>query len=268
MLWWISVFFGEVFQRENMKIKKGKRWNWVDPNVFCARPGRGRAAAVNVKYLESSPPALYALHVLAAVALLLQGLAVAGRLLHVGQHVSHQRLLQPLPHAVHQLLLLPAPAGRNRVNKHGSSRRGRQDGDGSSSSGEKSRQKWMNVKALTWCLRRWRWRPCRVAGPCWATPRGSSPRPQTAGRWWGQRWCAGRWRWPTGGSCPCIPGRRLREPTRRWEETRRETKWRLRRSSHSGKVTPIWDFFLYIRLMWLCGDAGRKYFICFRYRLF
>lgn len=51
---------------------------------------------------------LYALHVLAAVALLLQGLAIAGRLLHVGQHVGHQCLLQPLSHAVHQLLLLPA----------------------------------------------------------------------------------------------------------------------------------------------------------------
>lgn len=64
--------------------------------------------------LRSSPPVLYALHVLAAVALLLRGLAIAGRLLHVGQHVGHQRLLQPLPHAVHQLLLLPARGGHNR----------------------------------------------------------------------------------------------------------------------------------------------------------
>lgn len=64
--------------------------------------------------LRASPPVLYALHVLAAVALLLRGLAIAGRLLHVGQHVGHQRLLQPLPHAVHQLLLLPARGGHNR----------------------------------------------------------------------------------------------------------------------------------------------------------
>lgn len=64
--------------------------------------------------LRASPPVLYALHVLAAVALLLRGLAIAGRLLHVGQHVGHQRLLQPLPHAVHQLLLLPARGRHNR----------------------------------------------------------------------------------------------------------------------------------------------------------
>lgn len=66
------------------------------------------APAVYVKQLELNSPALYALHVLATVALLLRGLAIAGRLLHMGQHVGHQRLLQPLPHAVHQLLLLPA----------------------------------------------------------------------------------------------------------------------------------------------------------------
>lgn len=82
------------FFLRRIKAKK-LRWSRVDSFAF-------------VQLLELNPPALYALHVLATVALLLQGLAVAGRLLHVGQHVGHQRLLQPLPHAVHQLLLLPA----------------------------------------------------------------------------------------------------------------------------------------------------------------
>lgn len=53
-------------------------------------------------------PVLYCLHVFAAVPLLLQGLPLVGSLLDVGQHVGHERLLQPLPNAVHQLLLFPA----------------------------------------------------------------------------------------------------------------------------------------------------------------
>ena len=53
-------------------------------------------------------PRLYGLRLLPGTALLLGGLPVAARLLHVGQHVGHERLLQPLPHAVHQLLLFPA----------------------------------------------------------------------------------------------------------------------------------------------------------------
>lgn len=60
------------------------------------------------------PPVLYALHVLAAVALLLQSLPFVGGFLYVSEHVGHQRLLQPLPDAVHQLLLFPTHA-QNRL---------------------------------------------------------------------------------------------------------------------------------------------------------
>lgn len=65
-------------------------------------------------------PVLYGLHVFAAVALVLRGLPLAGGLLDVGQHVGHQRLLQPLPDAVHQLLLFPAHK-RNRKSLGGDS---------------------------------------------------------------------------------------------------------------------------------------------------
>lgn len=54
-----------------------------------------------------SQPVLYTLHVLAAIAFLLQSLSVVGGLLDVSQHVSHQCLLQPLSHAVNELLLFP-----------------------------------------------------------------------------------------------------------------------------------------------------------------
>lgn len=50
---------------------------------------------------------LYALHLLAAIALLLQSFSFVGGFLDMGQHISHQCLLQPLPDAVHQLLLFP-----------------------------------------------------------------------------------------------------------------------------------------------------------------
>lgn len=70
-----------------------------------------RSYIVNAAYVlfktSLNSPVLYALHVFTAVALLLQSLSIVGSLLDVGQHISHQSLLQPFPHAVHQLLLFP-----------------------------------------------------------------------------------------------------------------------------------------------------------------
>lgn len=53
----------------------------------------------------------------------------------------------------------------------------------------------------TWCRRRSLRKLCRAAASCWATRRGSSPRPLSAGRWRGRGWCAGRWRWRRGAFC-------------------------------------------------------------------
>lgn len=76
-----------------------------------------------VRHSTITLPRLYIFHLLVMVLFLLlffffsfllcsfflRGrLPIPGDLLHVGQHVSHQGLLQPLPHLLHQLLLLPA----------------------------------------------------------------------------------------------------------------------------------------------------------------
>lgn len=122
---WMDVFetpslggktvFRFFFKLYWCKSGLGLSWTQIPRESFsgldwCRAPnvhGHVCAQVLNEPIWTSQNPVLYAVHVFTAVAFLLQSFSFVGSLLDVGQHISHQCLLEPFPHTVHQLLLFP-----------------------------------------------------------------------------------------------------------------------------------------------------------------